>query len=356
MTYLNFVIVYCLRQLNGERSIYSVYHILKGKKSSQSIQDAHLFQLHPFFLSLPNLSREYFNEKINELAEGRFIELNEESKARLTEKGEEALQQHQSSMFFPHHMNGLVYGDRGLLFWRRLNLLVQVVSNTNHKETSYFPVQRSRSVQEWIKKFLRGVSDRDRLALTLFRELHSVLRDIEAKEDPSLLVLRLTGFQDYGLTEIQTAEKLDLHGEEYRFRFLNLLHGVLAKVDEQKQGYSLLFSLSTVSQQRRNLTLSTSKTFDLYNQGHSIEEISRIRKLKANTIEDHFIEIILTQEHFDTEKFIASGELQKAASVMEELGTKRLKPIKERLPHLTYFQIRIAIAKAGERNESPSRT
>ncbi|WP_175991168.1 helix-turn-helix domain-containing protein [Bacillus sp. Marseille-Q1617] len=355
MTYLNFVIVYCLRQLNGERSIYSVYHILKGKKSSQSIQDAHLFQLHTFFLSLPNLSRDYFNQKINELADGHFIEMNEDSRAHLTEKGEEVINEFQSA-FFPYHMNGLVYGDRGITFWRRLNLLVQVLSNTKHKETSYFPVQRNRNVQGWIKKFLRGVAHRDGLAIALFRELHGVLSVMEAEEDPSLLVYRLTGFHDYGLTEVQTADKLNLHGEEYRFRFLNLLHGVLSKIDQHKEEYAILFSVSTVSQQQRNLTISTAKTFELYNQGHSIEEISRIRKLKVNTIEDHFIEIILTQDDFDTGHFIAPGELRKAVSVMKELGTRRLKPIKERLPHLTYFQIRIAIAKAGERNESPTRT
>jgi uncharacterized protein YpbB len=354
MTYLNFVIVYCLRQLNGERSIYSVYHILKGKKSSQSIQDAHLFQLQSFFLSLPNLSRNYFNEKVNKLAEGHFINVNEESKAEVTEKGEEALKQFNLTAFFPHHMNGLVYGDRAIVFWRRLNLLVQVLSNINHKETSYFPVQRSKNVQDWIKKFVRGVPDKDQLARSLFKELHGVFSEMK-EEDPSLLVFRLTGYQDYGLTEVQTAKKLNLHGEEYRFRFLDFLHGLFVRIDQQKGKYPILLSLSEVSQQQRDLTLSTAKTFDLYEQGYSIEEISRIRKLKVNTIEDHFIEIILTKDHFDTECFISPDDLLKAASVMEQLGMKRLKPIKERLPNLTYFQIRIAIAKAGERNESPTR-
>jgi uncharacterized protein YpbB len=350
MTYLNYVIVYCLRQLNGERSIYSVYHILKGKKSSQSIQDAHLFQLNSFFLSLPNLSRDFFNRKVDELETGHFIRLNEESKAMLTEKGKDTIKQAKSTSFFPLHMDGLKYGDRANVFWRRLNLLVQVLSNHTHKETSYFPVQRSRSIQDWIKNFIREKSDRNLLSLSLHRELHKVLSELE--EDPSILVFRLSGCGDYGWTELQTAEKLHLHVEEYRFRFLDLLHGVLAKLDRDKEIFPILSSISTVGEKQGNLTISTAKTFELYKQGHSIKEISKIRKLKVNTIEDHFIEIILTLNHFDTDRFIKPEELHDAASVMEELGTKRLKPIKDRLPHLSYFQIRIAIAKAGDRNGS----
>jgi uncharacterized protein YpbB len=352
MTYLHFILLYCFRQLNGERSIYSAFHILNGKKSSQSIQDSHLFQLQPLFQSLPSLGREYFDKKVKELEEQKFIELNDDSKAGLTVKGEEAV--NSSSVFFPSSMNGLVYGDRSIVFWRRLNLLVQVISNMNNKEISYYPVQRSRNVQEWIKKFLKGVPDRERLASELFSEIHDLLSATDEVEDPSILVYRLTGFQDYGLTEVQTAEKLNLSGEEYRFRFLNLIHRLLSKIDQGENKFPLLLSLSTVSRLQKNLTLSTSKTYDLYKQGYSIEDISRIRKLKVNTVEDHFIEIILTHDHFDTDCFIPLAELKKAASVMKELGTRRLKPIKEKLPHLTYFQIRIAIAKAGEKNGSPS--
>jgi uncharacterized protein YpbB len=353
MTYLDYVIVYCLRQLNGERSIYSVYHILKGKKSSQSIQDAHLFQLNSFFLSLPNLSRDFFNKKVDQLKAGNFIKLNEEFKAVVTEKGIDTYMQTEPATFFPKHMDGLKYGDRANVFWRRINLLVQVLSNHNNKETSYFPVQRGSSIQKWIKHFLRETPERDRLSFALFRELQKMLSELE--EDPSLLVFRLTGCRDYGLTELQTAEKLHLHVEEYRFRFLDLLHGILMKVDQDTEGFPILTSISTVGEKQGNLTISTAQTFGLYRQGHTIREISKIRKLKVNTIEDHFVEIILTLNHFNTDCFITPEELHAAASVIEELGTKRLKPIKDRLPHLSYFQIRIAIAKAGEKNGSKAR-
>ncbi len=49
LTFLQTMILFCLQKINGERTIYSIYHLLKGKKSSQTIQDTHLFHLQPLF-------------------------------------------------------------------------------------------------------------------------------------------------------------------------------------------------------------------------------------------------------------------------------------------------------------------
>ena len=57
LTFLQTMILFCLHKINGERTIYSIYHLLKGKKSSQTIQDTHLFHLQPFYQTYTNLSR-----------------------------------------------------------------------------------------------------------------------------------------------------------------------------------------------------------------------------------------------------------------------------------------------------------
>ena len=49
LTFLQTIILFCLQKINGERTIYSIYHLLKGKKSSQTIQDTHLFHLQSLF-------------------------------------------------------------------------------------------------------------------------------------------------------------------------------------------------------------------------------------------------------------------------------------------------------------------
>jgi uncharacterized protein YpbB len=355
LTYLSYVILYCFLQINGERSIYSVFHILKGKKSSQSIQDAHIFHLQPFFLSLPKLKRPYFNQKVKELEKAGLIALGESENAIVTPEGSNTVKEHfLGGDTFPSDMNGLIYGDQTRLFWMRLSLLVQVLSNAKRQENLYFPVQRNKHIQEWVKNCIRTNPDSDNLSSLLLKELTALL-NIQSS-DPSILVYRLTGYKDYGWTELQVAERLDMDVEEFRFRFLNLLHGMLSEIERDNSEYPLLYSISLKSDHRQNLTISTSKTYDLYKKGHSLEEISRIRKLKVNTIEDHVIELILTQEDLAIEPFITQEEYVKVLKVMKEAQTKRLKPIKEKLPQLTYFQIRVAIAKAGETREIATRT
>ncbi|WP_052504607.1 helix-turn-helix domain-containing protein [Rossellomorea aquimaris] len=355
MTYLNYVILYCFMQINGERSIYSVFHILKGKKSSQSIQDAHLFYLHPFFLSLPKLKRAYFNQKVKELEKEGYIIVDEGGRAIVTPEGAVAVKGAFQGDAFPSNMNGLVYGDQTILFWRKLSLLIQVISNGKQQETLYFPVQRNKNIQDWVKGCLKANPNIENLSSALYKELHSLLTMLSQTLDPTIFVFRLTGYKDYGWTELQVAEKLNMHQEEFRFQFLNLIHGMLSIVEKECSTYPILFSISLKSDQQQNLTISTSKTYELYQRGHTIEEISRIRELKINTIEDHVIELILTQKEFDIEPFISQEEYQNVLMVMKETQTKRLKPIKEKLPHLSYFQIRVTIAKAGENGEVAGR-
>ena len=353
MTYLNDVILYCLLQINGERSIYSIFHILKGKKSSQSIQDAHIFQLQPFFLSLPKLKRTYFDYKIKELESADLVTIVEDGKVIVTEAGSNKVKRDFLEKAFPSDMNGLIYGDQARLFWMRLSLLVQVLSNAKRQETLYFPVQRNKGIQEWVKNCLRAHPNLDHFTSSLFHELYALLKT--QKVDPSVLVYRLSGFKDFGWTELQVADMLNMDEEECRFRFLNLVHSMLSELAEEPSTYPLLYSISSNSDQHQNLTISTSKTYDLYKRGHSIEEISQIRKLKINTIEDHIIELALTEKSFDISPFINELEYQNVLRVMNDMKTKRLKPIKENLPQLSYFQIRVAIAKAGEEREFATR-
>lgn len=356
MTYLNYVILYCFIQINGERSIYSVFHILKGKKSSQSIQDAHLFYLQPFFLSLPKLKRAYFNQKVKELEKLGYVIVDDSGKAIVTTAGTESVKKDFQGDSFPSNMNGLVYGDQTFLFWKRLSLLVQVLSNGKQQETLYFPVQRNKSIQDWVKSCLRANTNIEKMSSDLFKELYTLLTSLPQSLNPDVLVFRLTGYKDYGWTELQVAEKLNMHEEEFRFQFLDLIHRILSELERDPSTYPLLYSISLKNDQLQNLTISTSKTYELYQKGHSIEEIARIRDLKINTIEDHVIELILTQEEFVIDPFMSQEEYENVLLIMNEAQTKRLKPIKEKIPHLSYFQIRVAIAKAGENREFATRT
>src|SRR3954471_17684044 len=85
------VTLYCLKQLNKERTIYSVYHLLNGKKSSQTIQDAHLFSLKSFFGIYEQLSRESFDEVIESMQGKKWINMIGEQRLDITPLGKSLL-------------------------------------------------------------------------------------------------------------------------------------------------------------------------------------------------------------------------------------------------------------------------
>ncbi|MHC8522417.1 YpbB family protein [Rossellomorea sp. H39__3] len=178
--------------------MYSVYHIIKGKKSSQSIQDAHLFGLQALFLSLPKLKRDYFDRCIAELQEEGSITLSDDNRARLTRSGEEGVASYFQEKPYPAHMDGLKHGDQAILLWKRLSLLVQVLSNARMNETSYFPVQRDRKVQDWLKGFIRKQGKTEVLSAKLFEELYTLLSQTTSGEIQGSLC---SGLRDTGTTE-----------------------------------------------------------------------------------------------------------------------------------------------------------
>jgi uncharacterized protein YpbB len=74
ISYRDAVFLYCLKQIKDERSIYSLFHLFQGKKSSQTIQDAHLYKLTPFFRALPFITRIELETIVKGFASRGFLE------------------------------------------------------------------------------------------------------------------------------------------------------------------------------------------------------------------------------------------------------------------------------------------
>lgn len=95
-------------------------------------------------------------------------------------------------------------------------------------------------------------------------------------------------------------------------------------------------------------TASHVVTYNMYKEGRSINEIARLRSLQTITIQDHIIRC--GQEGYDLnwDDFINPRYEQLILERIKELGTAKLRPIKEALPpEVDYFNIRAVISKLG---------
>ncbi|MEH7075638.1 helix-turn-helix domain-containing protein [Neobacillus drentensis] len=345
MQQIESIILYCSNQINRERTIYSIYHLLNGKKSSQTIQDAHLFSLKKFFGIYDQLSREDFEEIIQGMLNKSWMKNIGNHRYCLTSHGMTLLEAGQ----LPEYINGWNYNHVTNLFWERLSLLIQVVSNIMFGETKYIPIQKNQEVHKWIKFFLKNVNiPKIEIGSTAYSELLECFK-AGSSVDPSLVVFRLTGFHQIGLTPHQAARQLNLNIHDYQIGFTNTLHYLLSYIKEDGKQYKILPYLIYDLMQNDELTLTTRKTQRLLNQGYTLDMIANIRKLKLSTIEDHLVELALNMEGFSIDSYV-DKELQKEIlEISQRIATKQLKLIREKIMNATYFQIRLVLAKYGDR-------
>ncbi|WP_285766263.1 helix-turn-helix domain-containing protein [Peribacillus sp. SI8-4] len=350
--YLQAIILYAIKKFQGERSIYAIYHMLQGKKSSQTIQDAHLFGLTNIFGTMPVFTRQQLNQNIEQFLRDGFIDLTDKTDAyEVSQAGEEALARYLLDKPFPTYLNGWKYQNIAPVFWGRVSLLIQTISHIVHNERRFYPIQRSPKLQYFVKEFLHtNRQDRSLIARQIYEELVSLLESqSDLKRD--IFILKLTGVNRIGLTFDQIAKRKEAEEEYVRFLFFDSLHQLLAELGDGAD-HPLLASLTNEWKRGGNphLTQSTQTTLQYLQEGRSMSEIAEIRRLKQNTIEDHLVEIVLSDKRFPIADYVSSDDEREIAAAITELGTKKLKAIKQMVDNkqISFFQIRLVLAKMGD--------
>lgn len=90
-------------------------------------------------------------------------------------------------------------------------------------------------------------------------------------------------------------------------------------------------------------------SFKLYKEGKTIDEIANIREFTRQTVENHLIKCYELGMDIDLEKDIQTQYETNIIKAINEIGTEKLKPIKEALPNeINYFDIRYYIAKLNK--------
>jgi len=92
-------------------------------------------------------------------------------------------------------------------------------------------------------------------------------------------------------------------------------------------------------------TSTINETYALYQEGLSIEEISERRGLTEITVEKHLADCILENRPFDVSRHVSEEDRAMVELAVDQLGTERLKPLRDALPkHITYRIIRFVVA------------
>ena len=345
---LSFLLLTIISQIDGERSINASYHLLRGKRSGQTLQDVEYYSLGKFFNLLPKLKSELFLDAVDQLKSNDYITIKDDSTVYITTKGKEMIQ-----TLPKYHFNGWDYRGREHVFFSRLSLIVQTLSFFNAGEKSFMPMQNDHDTQLFVKDFFRRPKSLEpKFSKQLRNELQSAIEQSGMDEIQKIIIVhRFGGYQHTGWTWKQLSDEMAIQPFTLTLLYIESLHRLLQTIEKSEE-YPLLSKIATDIKVQTYLTDSTVKTKELFEKGLSMQEISQVRHLKMSTIEDHFVEISMNDENFPIEEFVTLGDFQAVITKSTELGTKKLRLLKEEFTSLSYFQLRLILgtkSKGGDK-------
>ena len=318
--------------INGERTIAAPYHLLKGKKSSQTLEDVALFRLHSFYRIMPQLERSVYDHAILALEQQGVLTIINEKSYHI-----------KSLPYKTYHFNGWRYQGLEALFFKRLQLVVQTLSHYKAQDMKFAPVVSDNGVQQFIRQFLQQADYRHSdLSAALYEEIFGTLkRAVITEEQRMLISYRLSGYEQPAKTVAQLAQLTNSATIDVQLMLTEALHVWLDTVDTP-----LLEALRQGCVSEQILTDTAAKTYALIKQGYDFAQICNYRQLKESTIQDHIVEIARNMPAFDVTPYVDFKALASVHQATKQLQTKRLKTLHAQTG-LPYFQIRLALTREG---------
>ncbi|GAB3052671.1 YpbB family protein [Virgibacillus ainsalahensis] len=341
------IILKCSSNLQGERSGSAIYHLLKGKKSIQTVQDVHIYSLENFYGIYKSVSKTQYNNKLMVLLKNGLIKHNSDSNTAytLTGQGEKWLYEHEEKLPLDYY-KGLKYHEIGNIYFDRLTLLIQTLANSKMGYFSFIPVIDKPDIENWVKLFYKRMRPKEPSLLpALYDEIYLLLDNLNDQE-AGIFVDRLTGYKKYGMSLNQLADKYQLTMEDVQLLLVAIIHRMLDNIISNQNSFPFMTTLIKDLLSHDYITRSAYTTYQLLLKGYSIDQITRIRQLKANTIHDHIVEIALYYKEFPINSYVSDEHQEEIINAIHETQTRKLKDIKQLVNQdISYFQIRLVIAR-----------
>ncbi|RDW22022.1 helix-turn-helix domain-containing protein [Oceanobacillus chungangensis] len=341
------ILLECCNQIQTERTASSIYHLLRGRRSIQTVQDAHLFKLERYFGIYKNLLRNHFNHTMELLQfEGLLKRVNSSQMVYETTPATADWFTDIYKTPFPFEsFAGLAYHEIMDPFFDRLLLLIQTLTNSKMDYFSFIPVIDNPVIETWVKVFYRKVKNHEEKYLKIiYQELRNILQYVSSDE-AGLFIDRLTGYKNYGMSINQLSSKYNLSVDDVQLIIVNIIHRLLSVLHNEKNNYPFLAYIINDISNATLLSNSAFQTSHLLGQGYSIEKIASIRNLKINTIHDHLIEIAFYETDFPLYHYVTKEEHQDILNAIQKTNSSKLRDIKQQVNNdISYFQIRLILA------------
>lgn len=338
------LILICCERMNEERTASAIFHLLTGRRSTQTVQDAHIFHLTNFYGIHPSINKNQFDVKVKELCRLRLIEYKQPNTIKILPKGISFIRKQEEGLPITY-FRGLKHFETAKVFYERILILIQVLTNKKMRYSSYIPVVDKTSVLNWLKQQLyRSIQPVEEQLQTIHVELNLLLKHVSSTE-AELFVDRLTGYKSYGLSVQQLASTYKMDFDDVSLLLVAITHRLLSLILADFATYPFLSLIIKDLSTNGFITKSADYTNQLVKKQFSIEKVAQIRRLKISTICDHLVEIALYDPTFPIKNYVGTSVQQQILLAIKKTNSMKLKVIKEHVnPNISYFQIRLTLA------------
>jgi ATP-dependent DNA helicase RecQ len=215
--------------------------------------------------------------------------------------------------------------------------------------------KRKVSIKRAIQK-QQAISKEDTQTDTaLFEILRELRKEIAGEENvpPYVVFSDVTLREMSGKYPTQNSEMLTIKGvgahklEKYGDRFLTVIQDYVEKnqITVDKSAFFIV-EPEHHTKSAKSGTDTKRTSYDLYQSGLSITEIAEQRGLTQSTVKGHLLECCLQGMPMDVSAIVSEEQKKQIMDAIEQVGSDRLKPIKEALPEeISYSAIKFVLAK-----------
>lgn len=344
------IVLKCSLRIQTERTSSAIFHLLKGKRSIQTVQDLHIYQLDSFYGIYKLLTKQTFDLKIEKLINNKLLEKDTSQDGVFipTASAPEWLEENKDRLPFDY-FNGLKYAETADIFFDRLLLLIQTVTNCQKQHYTFIPVVDQNEVGNWVKMIYKKTKGAElKLLSAIYHELHRLLLRF-SEQEASMFVDRLTGHKYYGMSKEQLAAKYGIDKQDVTLLLTGISQSIVSIVHKEKAVYPLLSFLVKDISSTTLITNSAHTTFKLLKKGYTVDQIVQMRQLKENTIYDHIVEIALYNAMFPIRNYVTEEKQREIINAIHKTKSYKLKHIKQSVcQDISYFQIRLVLARENK--------
>lgn len=280
-----------------------IYYILIGKKTFSNLLAAKKYHYLRYFYSCHDLSWTLFSKYIHQLVQQQLL-ATKETQYYLTTRGLAYVKA--QTYFKPKYYDGLVM-PKSAQALTQLYLGIQVVSEYVHHNRQYIPITTDFKTQNIVRQWFYQIKDQSNLKQQFKYELERWLAQLPVYQ-ADFVAANFSGYR-FGFSQSQLSQRFGYSLYEGHLIQLDAVAALLEGFKTQKTWPLCQKLLPVQVFQQAPLSQSTQQTYDLFQQGATLAQISQMRHLKAGTIREHMLEIALLVPTFDTEALMARNDL-----------------------------------------------